>query len=260
MPSPCSELGNASSYTQDQAAIAMVKKFECSHNQTLVIVLDYANSLVHWTRALIPEAGNVLMKEMVPVRLQRLPVYVACEDCYKLQIPQTARFEFTEEEYLYRVEYPVEKIARSLVFEFQKEDWLAERVSSSSQREKLWCLTTPLVLLRILDLLLNFKLKNQSALSIVAEHLVPQPLENQLSSSDPSVPLAVLLRDLRVFYECTKASRRRNAQKDIHETLETLKMVAPHPMRNTQQFFDVSHFELAAHAAPRCESYSTWMH
>ncbi|GAA6057838.1 hypothetical protein JCM3770_000605 [Rhodotorula araucariae] len=63
-------------------------------------------------------------------------------------------------------------------------------------------LSPTLIFLRIFDLLLNYTLRGRDEHRAVMVALSGFPHPTEARAADPPVPLAVLLRDLRIFVEC----------------------------------------------------------
>ncbi|BGP47521.1 hypothetical protein JCM10450v2_003376 [Rhodotorula kratochvilovae] len=239
--------------------------------------VDDGVSLLLWLEHFgIRQAGKELAEEKLSVRLQTLRVYTrpghlpGTGAVRRVGFPERVTVKFEKNGQHNHADFDVVEMIPSLVFDYPQSTWLEEirELRGRPLPLPLSILSRPLILLRIFDLLLAVPFRRgmtPSAEQVVAQHLTTLPLTTR--APDAPVPLAILLRDLRVLFECDEEIERRyeNPHAGVaHERISTLDTVRKRAAREEaaregEWFLDDGEWELAARDARECMEFTMWI-
>ncbi|GAA5821686.1 hypothetical protein JCM3770_004768 [Rhodotorula araucariae] len=169
-----------------------------------------------------------------------------------VSIPKSVTVSGENEGQPFLLGYDVVRLAPSLPFDYpsDEESGFLTQLRHGDQH-KLWCLSPELVLLRIFDILIEFMKHvhdSEPFSDVIRIHLTNFTLVST-ASPHPPVPLAVVLRDLRVFFDINDEVERAHGGLMDHMTAG--------PGR--KHFFDPKRWKRAAEMACRRFGFSTWI-
>ncbi|BGP39424.1 hypothetical protein JCM10450v2_003377 [Rhodotorula kratochvilovae] len=261
--------------TQTDAAVELLEVWDKKRAKLASFakpVFDYSVGLRMWHHAYgLKTAGKELFDQKLPVDLQVLYVHGYPAGVRNMGFPSRVNVKFTDEKThtFHSFAYDVREMHPTLAQAVHQNLHECHTLGSRRLALPLYVAARPNVLLRIFDLLFEVPFAagyGQDHTRLIRQHLTELPASTRAPFAP--VPLAVLLRDLRIFFECDDEVERRldplHAREERRARVATLETIQAREARaaaaeQAEYWLERDAWEALAHEAVKVPGIGAWV-